>query len=343
MVPGHYWINIQSVWLKARACSRSKDNVCCVHRMSHGKRHTIHRLYIKRAFYILYVRYVDCQTTLGEQMRDELKKTMGARTAPLVTGLYDRNQRVFDVALAAKLMGVSQAAARTVLHSAARRGLVTRVQRGVYNLVPFELGTADVHFENRYALAAAVVGSRPYYLSHASALDLHRLTTQPNFSVYVSTPQRLATRDVAGNRLQFVTVPADRLYGVVDFDLGEGRRVRVSDIERTLVDGLTLPRYCGGLIEVAKAFYMAGARADLGKLLAYAEAAKRHVVIRRLGFLLELFSLAPESALQALRLSLPQGLVAFDPDLPVKGVPCDYRWGLRLNLTANEIRAAVSH
>ncbi len=298
--------------------------------------------------YIIINAYkIVCQTIYGEFTVMNIKtadlKTLGARTAPLVIGLYDRNQRVFDVATAAGLMGVSRASARSVLHDASRRGLVTRIQRGIYNLVPFELGNVDVHFENRYALAAGIVGSRPYFLSHASALDLHQLATQPHSSVYVSTPNRLEQRHIAGNPLQFITVRRNHMYGVVDFDLGEGRRVHVSDIERTLIDGLTMPRYCGGMIEVAKAFAVAARRMDVGKLLAYAGATQRKVVLRRLGFLLEHLQLAPESALEAIRLALPTGTVAFDPDLAVKGTPCDPRWGLRLNVTAAEIHAAVSH
>ncbi|MGH8325361.1 MAG: type IV toxin-antitoxin system AbiEi family antitoxin domain-containing protein [Steroidobacteraceae bacterium] len=270
-------------------------------------------------------------------------KTVGPRTARLITKLYDRNQLVFDLNTAAELMETDRVRARSVLHAATRRGLVTRVQRGLYNLVPFELGSATTHLQNRYELAAALMGSRPYFLSHASALDLHHLATQPSFAVYVSTPYHLANRNLAGSELHFVTIPADRMFGVISHDLGERRTVRVSDIERTLIDGLTMPEHCAGIIEVAKAFSMARSRLALDKLLTYAHELRRGSVIRRLGFLLETLGLAPLATLEALRVQLPPGAVALDPALPVKGARWSRRWGLRVNVTAEEVRRAVSH
>jgi predicted transcriptional regulator of viral defense system len=270
-------------------------------------------------------------------------KTVGPRTARLFAKLHDRNQLVFDLNTAAELMETDRARARFILHAASRRGLVTRVQRGLYNLVPFELGSATSHLQNRYELAAALMGARPYFLSHASALDLHRLATQPCFAVYVSTPSHLANRNLAGSELHFVTIPADRMFGVISHDLGEGRTVRISDIERTLIDGLTRPEHCGGIIEVAKAFSIARGRFDSGKLLAYAHALRRASVIRRLGYLLEILELAPAATLEALHAHLTPGTVALDPDLPVKGARWNQRWGLRLNVTPEEVRNAVSH
>lgn len=270
-------------------------------------------------------------------------KTVGPRTARLITRLYDRNQLVFDLPTAAELMETDRARARSVLHAAARRGLVTRVQRGLYNLVPFELGSATTHMQNRYELAAALMGSRPHFLSHASALDLHHLATQPSFAVYVSTPYHLANRNLAGSDLHFVTIPADRMFGVISRDLGEGRRVRVSDIERTLIDGLTMPEHCGGIVEVAKAFATAQSRLSLDKLLAYAHELRRGSVVRRLGFVLETLGLASVATLEALRVQLAPGAVALDPALPVKGARWSRRWGLRLNVTAEEMQHAVSH
>ncbi len=272
-----------------------------------------------------------------------LTKTLGPRTALLFTKLHDRNQLVFDLKTAAEVMETDRAKARSILHAAVRRGLVTPVQRGLYNLVPFELGSVTSHLQNRYELAAALMGERPYFLSHSSAMDLHRLATQPDFAIYVSSPRRLNTRNLAGNELHVVMVPPDRMFGATSLDLGNGRRVCVSDIERTLVDGLAKPAYCGGFIEVAKAFSMAGTRASLEKLLGYARALERDSVMRRLGYLLETLRLAPERKLSDLRAHLPQGSVILDPELPLKGSSWDRRWGLRLNVTPEEIQHAISH
>jgi predicted transcriptional regulator of viral defense system len=276
-------------------------------------------------------------------MKDTSTKTLGPKTAQLFTKLHDRKQLVFDLHTAAQLMGTDKQHAAGILHAAARRGLVTHLQRGLYNLVPFEMGSVDTHLQDRYEIVSASLGTKPYFLSHASALDLHRLTTQPVYEVYVSTPHRLAARNMAGSVVHFVNTPRERFFGTGIHNLGDGRTLVVSDVERSLLDGLTLPRYCNGVTEVAKAFSMAGSHLNLKKLVAYSRQLKRASVIRRLGFMLETLKLAPMATLEELRSALPKGLAVLDPELPKEGAAWSARWGLRLNVSAEEIRSAVSH
>jgi predicted transcriptional regulator of viral defense system len=270
-------------------------------------------------------------------------KTVGPKTALLFTKLHDRNQLVFDLDTAAQLMQTDRRHAAGILHAAARRGLITPIQRGLYNLVPFEMGSVTTHLQNRYEVIGASLGDKPYYFSHASALDLHRLVTQPTFAVYVSTPHRLVKRNLAGSAVTFVATPSKRFFGTVTHDLGNGRRVSVSDLERSLLDALTLPRYCGGVVEVAKAFFMARSRLNIDRLLTYSRRLQRDSVARRLGFLLETLNFVPAAALEKLRTTLPAGTVLLDPTLPVDAAPRSARWGLRLNVTPEEILQAVSH
>jgi predicted transcriptional regulator of viral defense system len=272
-----------------------------------------------------------------------LIKTTGRKTAQLFTKLHDRNQLVFDLGTAAELMETDKQHAAGILHAAARRGLVTHLQRGLYNLVPFEMGSVNSHFQGRYEIVGASLGTKPYFFSHASAFDLHRLTTQPVYEVYVSTPHRLAKRNLAGSLVHFVNIPHDRFFGSTTHKLGDQLTVVVSDIERSLLDGLALPRYCNGLTDVAKAFSMAGSRLNLTKLIAYSHQLQRASVIRRLGFVLETLRLAPSETLEELRATLPAGLAVLDPELPKEGAGWSARWGLRLNVSAEEIVAAVSH
>lgn len=270
-------------------------------------------------------------------------KTVGPKTAQLITRLHDRNQLVFDLPTAALLMETDRQHAAGILHAAAKRGLVTPIQRGLYNLVPFEMGSVTTHLQDRYELVGASLGTKPYFFSHASALDIHRLATQPSYAVYVSTSHRLAKRNLAGSLVHFVTIPAERFFGTSTHDLGQGRIVNVSDVERSLLDGLTLPAYCGGVVEMAKAFFMAKSRLNLDRLLSYSRQLHRASVVRRLGFLLEILQLAPVTTLEQLKKTLRGGVTVLDPNLPTDDARWNGPWGLRLNVTAEELIEAVSH
>lgn len=269
-------------------------------------------------------------------------KTLGPRTALLFTKLHDQGRLIFNLATAAQLMEVDRTHASGILHAAVKRGLVTSLQRGLYNLVPFEMGSVNFHVENRYAVVGESMGDRPYYLSHASAMDLHHLTTQPSFDVYASTTHRLAARNLGGASVHFVTTAKSRFFGYDPHDLGKGQKVMVSDLERTLVDGLALPDYCGGIVEVAKAMFMAKLRFDADKLIGYARRMQRDAILRRLGFLLEALEMANAAVLDSVREKLPAGAVKLDPGLPLEGSH-HAKWGLRLNVTVDEILKAVSH
>jgi predicted transcriptional regulator of viral defense system len=268
-------------------------------------------------------------------------KTLGPRTAKLFAGIHETGKTAFTLGTAASVMEVSHHQAASILHAAAKRGLVTPVKRGLYNLVPFELGAATFHLDNRYLLVRESLGDKPYFFSYASALDLHSLATQPSFDVYVTYAVRRKNMNIGGSMTHIVYMPPSRFYGHQEVQVAEAR-VTVSDIERTLVDAVAMPSYCGGLIEAAKAFFMAKPRLNSSKLIEYAQGYKKWSVLRRSGYLLELFELAPRSTLDTLARTLPRGYSRLDPDLPKDGAS-NSKWGLTLNVSPEELLNAVSH
>ena len=272
----------------------------------------------------------------------KIAKTLGPKTSQLFTKLHDQDQLVFDLNTAAKLMGVDRAHAAGILHAATKRGLITPIKRGLYNLVPFEMGSVDFHLTDRYTIVAASMEGKPYFFSHASALDLHGLVTQPSFNVYVSSLRRLAPRNFGGAGVHFVSVRHVQFFGFGLHDLGNKHQVFVSDLERSLIDGFAHSGYCGGLVEVAKATFMAKSRINLDKLVDYAHRIKMASIIRRLGFVLETLGLVDEALTSKLKEGLPAGAVRLDHELPITGKH-DAKWGLRLNVSAEEILKAVSN
>ena len=78
-------------------------------------------------------------------------------------------------------------------------------------------------------------------------------------------------------------------------------KVQASDLEKTIVDGLKQPEYCGGFSEIAKGFWIRREDIDPGKLVDYALKINVGAVIRRLGFLLELFEMEASRELERLR------------------------------------------
>ena len=145
--------------------------------------------------------------------------------------------------------------------------MVTRLKPGLFILVPFELGHEQDYLGSPYVVARELVGSADYYVSHASAMDLHQMVTQPQLVVYTMTAAAIRPRIVLGTEFRFVRCKPKHLFGIVDNWVTKTERVRVSDPERTVVDGLKQSAYCGGFTEVAKGFLMR--RDDLDPFAAY--------------------------------------------------------------------------
>lgn len=268
-------------------------------------------------------------------------KTVGPITAHLIAALYDRAQTTFTNSEVMAITALQANSARSLIRKAEARGLVTRLQPGLFVLVPPEMGSATGFSGNPYLTARALAGGAGYYISHSSAMELHRMVTQPQFTVFTSMPKRLRDRTIHGTEFRFVFVPAQNMFGVTTQWITKQDSVRISDLERTFIDGLRQPGHCGGIAEVAKGIWMRREAVNPSRIVEYALRLRVGAVIRRAGYLLDLYRLAPELELERLRSALTLTYSLLDPLMPMDG-PHNSKWRLRLNVAPEELQAIRS-
>lgn len=265
-------------------------------------------------------------------------KTLGPRSAQLFTELNERRRSTFTLTDVGSITGLSPASARNLVHKAQQRGLVTRLKPGLYNLVPFELGRATTHVDSPYLIARELAGAAPYFLSHGTAFELHRMATQPSFTMYVSCTRRVRPQTVGGYDFRFIHITPEQEFGVMRHWIDKERFVMISDLERTIIDGLRHPAFAGGITEVAKGLWMQRTALKTARLVEYAQRLGVGVVVRRLGYLLEHYDLADASTLEPLRNLLTATYQRLDPLFPAEGAFVA-RWRLQLNVTPEELDA----
>ena len=106
-------------------------------------------------------------------------------------------------------------------------------------------------------------------------------------------------------------------------------KAQITNIEKTLLDGLTSPEYCGDFNEVLHGFKMGKDRIRIQVIVEYALKLEK-AVAKRLGFILEGMGIE-DKYLDAL-LKLPmKSYCKFDPSGPVKG-QYNSKWKIRENL-----------
>jgi len=119
----------------------------------------------------------------------------------------------------------------------------------------------------------------------------------------------------------------------------------VSDWERTILDGLHLPRRIGGIAEVAGALARYPDRMSASRIVDYVRRYGLVSVMKRLGWLLE--RVVPSQA-EAVTGDLPKAFPAsrqrtptlLDPSLPKTG-PLDERWKVIVNVADRDLASSI--
>lgn len=180
---------------------------------------------------------------------------------------------------------VRGSSARTLIFKAEKRGLVTRLRAGLYNLVPFELGRATEYIGDPYVIAKELV-CRPPLLSVARLRDGTAAYGHP--AATHNLAQHLTSQS-HGNTFMVTNTASLRLSRSSSSDspksgLQSSNRSRSVTRERSIFDGLRQPEYAGGIPEVAKALWMTRSEIKLNCLLDYAHRFDHGALRRRLGF-----------------------------------------------------------
>lgn len=267
-------------------------------------------------------------------------KTLGPQAAKLVVELHERGKSLFSHADVVEITGLGPKSARNFTASLVHRGVVTRLKPGLFILVPFELGREREYLGNPYVVARELAGSADYFISHASAMELNQMVTQPQLKVYTTTTRAIRPRFVLNTEFYFVRCKLEHLFGVVEQWVTKSEKVRVTDLERTIIDGLKQSEYCGGFTEVAKGFWMRRGDMNIRRLVDYALRLGVGAVIRRLGFLLETFDAGSPEEIERLQEHLTATYAILDPLLPNEG-KFQARWRIKLNVDPEEIVSVV--
>jgi len=170
----------------------------------------------------------------------------------------------------------------------------------------------------------------PSAIAYWSALNHYGMTEQLPRTVFVVTnhPVRQPNKEILGINFKIISLRPKKFFGIKKDWINE-REFKITDREKTIIDGLDLPEYAGGIGEIANA--MAGAWKELDeiKLRNYAVKIGNSAAAKRLGFLMETLKLGDAQSFRK-QVSLSSGFSALDPGLPHKGKR-SCRWGLLIN------------
>lgn len=211
----------------------------------------------------------------------------------LAKALAEQGYRIFTTETAkivGSSLGIKEQYISECLHHLKQSNWITSLRRGIFALTSALLSGGII---NEYEIAMAIAD--PAAISYWSALHYHQLTQQTPHNIFVLTTTNSlklykntgTNRELVinGIRYNILSVKEEYYFGIKRVWL-ENVQINVTDLERTLLDAITKPKYCGGFAEVIESYKVASDKFDIAKLIEYANKLGDSA-IRRLGWVLE--------------------------------------------------------
>jgi predicted transcriptional regulator of viral defense system len=235
----------------------------------------------------------------------------------------------FSLALARQMLGhTKDDPTPQFLERLQSKGWIRRIRRERFAVIPLSSGEGRSPQLHEFVVAMELVS--PAAIAYWSALNHHGMTEQLPRTVFVATdhPVRRQPGDILGVTYKIVSLKPVKLFGVMK-DWIDETPFSVTDREKTIIDGLDLPQYVGGVSEITKALTGSWKLLDEKKLRKYAAKIGNSAVAKRLGFMMETLRLGN---VEVLRTETPRapGFSALDPTMPKYG-KYNRRWGLLVN------------
>lgn len=261
----------------------------------------------------------------------------------LVRLLASQGDRIFSTERARELApyaGIKDSYLCEALYHLRRNDWIVPIRRGLYALSYLAYGIPAHEFEIAMNLAS------PAAISHWSAMNHHGLNEQIPRTIFVltttenSVPRKRGIKRKdgfyrgyrSGNATyRFIQVKPEYFFGTEEILIGN-TWVSITDQERTLLDGLCRPQYCGGFAEALYAFNAVGDGLNIKRIVNHA--LRLNVAIaKRLGWVLEYWGYDSSKFSELLELPV-KGYRKLDPTEVRKG-PCNSRWMIQENLPGN--------
>ena len=242
----------------------------------------------------------------------------------LLRQLTDQGLRIFSIKQAeeaAPKIGMSASYVAVSLHHLLTGGWIMRLKRGVYAIAAY--GPTP----HEFSIAMALVN--PSAISHWTAMHYHHLTQQTPNKIFAITPRETSIpRSLGKKTFHFIRIKKEYFFGIETVWLDD-MQVQITNLEKTLVDGLYLPEYCGDFAEVLYAYKISKDRINIDLIVQYG--LKLGIAVaKRLGLILERLDVPEKKLLPLLNLHA-KNYHKFDPRGPLNGA-YNRKWMIQENI-----------
>ena len=175
----------------------------------------------------------------------------------------------------AKIVGNTKTA-DSLLYSYKKGGLIASVRRNLYTALSLETNESVC---SPYEISSFI--TKCSYISHHSAFDYYGMTNQVFSQIYISSYTKFNDFDFYGKHYKYIASKTDKGINTIG-------KVRVTDIERTIVDSIKDFSKIAGLEELFKCLAMV-THVSEERIIEYLQIYNNNFLWQKAGFILSLF------------------------------------------------------
>lgn len=261
---------------------------------------------------------------------------LGPQETKLLFSLEEEGISVFTSDDAKRILGSGSAATLLVVSGLKQKGRIRQIEKGKYLLIPSRAGIEGYWAEEAWAVVPHLIDE--YYVGFWTAMSFWGMTEQILYTVFVVTPKRKKKRvlEFGNQRYEFVTLSKKKFFGFIEEKTGK-TKFNISSKEKTIVDGLMHPEYCGGIPEVTKAMWNVRNEVDWQKVLEMTKKVEVNVVLRRLGYLLDILKIEDDISKSIMKNLKRYPYHYLDSSSDKKKIEYSKEYGLIINRTKNQL------
>ena len=228
-----------------------------------------------------------------------------------------------------------------VLAAMVRAGMLMKLYRNLYHIIPLSADPQTYSPDSRL-VAKSIMNGKAYYIAYSSAMHILGLTDQPGSRMIIVSNRQIqpSIKIIAGIEIHFVYHSYDRFFGYGEMWVTKQEQAMVSDLEKTIVDAVSKPHLCGGIIAVGKAIYYSKDSAELEKLFYYFARNRSHAAKKRYLFLSDLLGMKWTSEHETMLKDSGSSISLLDPAGPAQGIK-NSRFGLKINIEVNTLLDSI--
>ena len=260
---------------------------------------------------------------------NEKRKGLSKKESYLLSHLAENRKNVFTLRDVIETLKGSYENAKVTVERLVKKKWVVRIVKGKYLLVPLSAGVKGEYTEHEFIIASLF---EPCYIAYWTALNYYGFTEQVPNKIFVATTKRIKDREILGTKIKFVYLSMRKFFGFNNI-LITNVNIKISDKEKTIIDCIDKPRYCGGIEETVKSAYFAKEEIEFEKLIKYALRIGNNAVIERLGFILDFLGLDSKW----LENKISGSYSVLDPTKEKRG-KYNSKWKLLINVSEDELK-----